>query len=218
MPGEDLGRLLSLTDGVFAFALTLLVLSLTVPSIVGASNLPEPVLSGRLGAALQRDSYAFIGYVFTFVMIAIWWVSHHRLFQFIVRYDEVLLGLNLALLLEIAVMPFVLKVFVSYSGTQVAVILFSLIQASTGLTLGLIWRYASWHRRLLRPDFPDAAIRYYLSRAFLTPVVFLISIGVSFVNLTASEIVWLGVFVAQRYVSRAYATHASSEDPVPPSS
>jgi uncharacterized membrane protein len=207
--GEDMGRILALTDGVFAFALTLLVLTLTVPSVplkVAGVSLPPAVVSGNLGHALWMDYGAFAGYVFVFVMIAYWWLAHHRLFRYIVRYDDVLVSLNLLLLLEVAVMPFVLKVFVSYDETQVAVILFSLIQISAALTIGAIWRYASRNHRLIPSEVPDWILRYFGARTLITPAVFAVSIAVSFVNVTAAEFLWVSVFAA-RWLAGYSATH-----------
>ncbi|MGA7861960.1 MAG: TMEM175 family protein [Thermoplasmata archaeon] len=207
-----MGRIVSLTDGVFAFALTLLVLSLVLPTVVA---LPAATESSRLGNALWQARGAFLGYVFVFVMISIWWVGHHRLFRYIVRYDDILVGFNLALLLEIAVMPFVLKVFVSYSSTQVAVDLFALIQIATGATLSLIWWYATWGHRLISPRLTDAAIRYVQIRLLLTPIVFAVSIGVAFVSVFAAEVIWIGVFVAQRFSRYSEAVHATRGDHPP---
>jgi uncharacterized membrane protein len=197
-----MGRILALTDGVFAFALTLLVLTLAVP-VVATKGIPPPVVSGNLGNALWADYGAFAGYVFVFVMIANWWLAHHRLFRYIVRYDDVLLVLNLLVLLEIAVMPFVLKVFVSYDDTQIAVILFSLIQIATAVSMAGLWRYASYHHRLILKDTPESTLRYFGVRTLITPMVFVVSIGVSFVNVTAAEYIWIGVFVLRWAVGRS---------------
>ncbi|MGA8710580.1 MAG: TMEM175 family protein [Thermoplasmata archaeon] len=190
VPGEDLGRIISLTDGVFAFALTLLVLGLTVPSFT-TTGLSNDQVSRHLGNLLQADWQSFLGYVFAFVMIAVWWTYHHRTFRYIERYDTVLMWLNMAVLLEIAVMPFVLQVYTSYSSTQVAVILFAVMQAATGLTLNVLWRYASSGHRLVDPKLELPEIRYFANWGLVTPVVFVLSIGVSFLSVEAAEAVWI---------------------------
>jgi uncharacterized membrane protein len=208
--GEDMGRILALTDGVFAFALTLLVLTLTVPVVAVTGYTPVQV-SGHLGNALWKDYGAFAGYVFVFVMIAYWWLAHHRLFRYIVRYDDLLVALNLLLLLEIAVMPFVLKVFVDYDDTQVAVILFSLIQIACALTIGVLWRYASHNYRLIAKDVPGPVLRYFGVRTLITPVIFAISIGVSFVDVTAAEFLWVTVFAARWLVTYSFSHPEESQ-------
>lgn len=189
-PGEDLGRIISLTDGVFAFALTLLVLGLAVP-MVGTAGLSNAQISGQLGAKLQQDWQSFLGYVFAFVMIAFWWTYHHRTFRYIERYDTVLMWANMAILLEIAVMPFVLQVYTTYSNTQVAVVLFAVLQLVTGLTLNFLWRYASSGHRLVDPQLPSAEIRYFADWGLVTPIVFAVSIGVSFFSVEGAEVLWL---------------------------
>ena len=193
VPGEDLGRIISLTDGVFAFALTLLVLGLTVPVV---SN------GGQLGNQLQADWPKFLGYVFAFVMIAVWWTYHHRTFRYIQRYDSVLMWANMALLLEIAVMPFVLQVFTAYSGTQDAAILFAVIQIAAGLTLNFIWRYASSGHRLIDPKLPAAEIEYFAKWGLVTPALFAVSIGISFLSVDAAEYFWIIAVVLRRMGQR----------------
>lgn len=199
VPGEDLGRIISLSDGVFAFALTLLVLGLTVPSLTGTAGLSSAELSGRLGAALQQDWAKFLGYVFAFVMIAVWWTLHHRIFRLIQRYDTVLMWTNMAVLLEVAVMPFVLEVYTAYSDTQVAVILFAVMQAATGLTINVLWRYASHGHRLVDPKLDDAEIRYIAIWGLVTPAMFVASIGASFLSVDAAEAMWILSIVLRRW-------------------
>jgi uncharacterized membrane protein len=201
VPGEDLSRIISLTDGVFAFALTLLVLGLTVP-VITTPGLSAGQVSGQLGAGLNHDWQAFLGYVFAFVMIAIWWTYHHRIFRYIERYDTVLMWTNMAILLEIAVMPFVLQVYTKYSSAQVAVILFAVLQLATGLTLNILWRYASGGHRLVNPQLDPAEIRYFANIGLVTPIVFAVSIGVSFLSVEAAEVLWIGSVVARRWGSR----------------
>jgi uncharacterized membrane protein len=213
LPGEDMGRILSLTDGVFAFSLTLLVLSLVVPDIPTMGMTAEQV-SGRLGYLLRQDYGAFLGYAFVFVMIAIWWTAHHRLFRWIVRYDDLLVALNLALLLEIAIMPFVLNVYINYTDTKVAVVLFAFIECVTGLTLALIWFYASWHHHLIRKSVPASDIRWMQYRTLLTPVIFAISIGVAFVSVEGAEVVWIGALVIQRFTGYSQLVRAKHEKPL----
>jgi uncharacterized membrane protein len=192
--GEDLGRIISLSDGVFAFALTLLVLSLTVPSALLIHT------NGQLGAALNRDWPTFLGYAFAFVMIAIWWIVHNRTYQYIARFDSTLVWINMALLAQIAVMPFVLSVYTTYSDYQYGIILFDAVQISLGLTTTLLWEYAR-KAKLAKPDVPAAVSRYFTRRGILSAAVFLGSIGISFVSVAGAEYVWFLIFVVQRMLT-----------------
>jgi uncharacterized membrane protein len=197
--GEELDRIISLSDGVFAFALTLLVLSLTVPiSKTGTFT------NGGLGAALNHDYGAFIAYAFAFVMIAIWWVVHNRTFYYIARYDSTLVWLNMAMLAQIAVMPFVLGVYSSYGfgnstqqPLQYAVDLFAAIQITLGVTTTALWEYAR-HAKLVKPNVSRDVSDYFTRRGLLTALVFAISIGVSFVSVEFAQVTWVGIFFVQR--------------------
>jgi uncharacterized membrane protein len=203
VPGEDLSRILSLTDGVFAFALTLLVLGLTVP-VINTAGLTSAQVSGELGARLNQDWQTFFGYAFAFVMIAVWWTYHHRTFRYIERYDTVLMWANMMLLLEIAVMPFVLQLYSTYSNAQVAVVLFAVMQIAAALTLNFIWRYASSGHRLVTPSLDSTEIAYFAKIGLVTPLVFAVSIGVSFVSVEAAQFVWIVAIVARRFGARNY--------------
>jgi uncharacterized membrane protein len=200
--GEDLGRIVSLSDGVFAFALTLLVLSLTVPiSKTGHFN------NGQLGAALNQDYGTFLAYGFAFVMIALWWIVHNRTYLYIARFDSTLVWLNMAMLAQIAVMPFVLDVYAQYgfgSGAQpalqYAVVMFAAVQISLGLTTTGMWEYAR-RAKLTKPNVSKEASEYFTRRGLATCLVFGISIGVSFYSITGAQLTWIGIFVVQRILT-----------------
>jgi uncharacterized membrane protein len=198
--GEDLGRIISLSDGVFAFAMTLLVLSLAVPSF-DTTGLSHAQQSSHLAFLLQQDYTAFYGYAFAFVMIAVWWVVHHRTFQYIARYDSALVWLNMAVLMEVAVMPFFLSVFNDYGDTQVAVDLFAGIQVTLGVTLTVLWDYAR-RAHLLKPKVPEAVLTYFSRRGWGSALIFAVSIGLSFVSITAAELCWILVFITPRFFNR----------------
>lgn len=195
--GEDLGRIVSLSDGVFAFALTLLVLSLTVP----ISKTSTPLTNGQLGYALGHDWGTFAAYAFAFIMIALWWTIHNRTFLYIARFDSTLVWLNMVLLAQIAVMPFVLSVFAAYgfgnAPLQYAVVLFALVQGTLGLTSTAMWEYAR-RAKLTKPDVSREISDYFTRRGLYTSAVFAVSIVVSFWNVGYAELCWIGTFFVQR--------------------
>lgn len=192
--GEDLGRIISLSDGVFAFALTLLVLSLAVPAV--KSN-------GALGAALNHDFAPLFGYGFAFVMIGIWWIVHNRTYQYIARFDSTLVWINMMLLAQIAIMPFVLTVYTTYTSApggpyQFAVILFAAIQISLGMTNSLLWEYAR-RAHLTKPTVTPAVSRYFARRGYISCGVFSLSIALTFWNVSVAQYSWFLLFVLQRF-------------------
>ncbi|MGA8542896.1 MAG: TMEM175 family protein [Thermoplasmata archaeon] len=196
--GEDFGRILALSDGIFAFAMTLLALSLTVPVVHGSTPAAQ---SGNLLNRLLADGPLFFGYAFAFVMIAVWWIIHNRTFQYIARYDSAVVWINMVLLIQIAFMPFVLSLFNDYSTTQVAVDLFAVIQITLGVTNLALWEYCRNHH-LLKPNIPAGIARYYTYRGLLASGIFAVSIGVSFISVSFAEYVWIGTFIVQRFALR----------------
>src|SRR6476646_3034830 len=90
-----LERLIFLSDGVFAIALTLLVVSLEVP-----------LSSNDLSASLWALRPKFLSYGVSFLAIAAFWISHQRVFRYIVRVDAVFLWISLIFLLCVGFQPF----------------------------------------------------------------------------------------------------------------
>jgi len=157
--------------------------------------------SGNLLNDLLAEGSAFYGYAFAFVMIGIWWVAHNRTFQYIARYDSALVWINMGVLLMIAIMPFVMAVYNKYTDTQTAVVLFAGIQVGLGISTTALWDYAR-HAHLIKPAVPAELAIFFSRRGWFTSAVFAVSIGISFVNLTAAELSWIATFVVQRYVDR----------------
>ena len=185
----DLDRLIPLSDGVFAFAMTLLVVDLTVPEIASGDVAAE--LPARLWALWPKA----LTYVISFLVAAIYWTNHRRMFRSIVRADGMLTSLNVLLLMLVAFQPFPTAVLGAYGDQPVAVMLYAGTLALTGLTGLAIWLYASGRRRLLHPDASARLIRYQTWRAVGNPLVFLVSIGIATLSPLAAELSWLGVAV-----------------------
>src|SRR3954470_17218264 len=95
----DRGRLEAFSDGVFAIAITLLVLDLTVPSTAEAHEI-------GLGAALAAEWPTYFAYLVSFLVIGVIWINHHTMFTLVSRVDRRVLFVNLSLLLTISVIPF----------------------------------------------------------------------------------------------------------------
>jgi len=188
-----MGRLLALSDGVFAFSLTFLVVGLILPR-PGSSGLPS--LSGYLGALEPQ----FVAYLLSFLIIGSWWMSHHRIFSPIVRYDTSLVRLNNLFLLVISVTPFLVGVLfdygpgsagVSLASSRLAVILYSSAQAVGGGILLAIWRHSTRAHRLVVADLPADWIRSTERRQLSVVAIFLAAIPVVYVYPLAAELVWI---------------------------
>jgi uncharacterized membrane protein len=174
---KGLDRILALSDGVFAFAITLLVLSLAVPSLSPSQSRTDY----NLLVLLSGDINTFYSYALSFVVISIWWISHHRLFRHISKYNSSLMWTNLFFLLFITIIPFLTELVSQYGDIRIAVIIYDLTQAIGGLVLSALWNVAIKNHLLSSERLTKAQIRNIRIRTYVPTFVFLLAIGISFV-------------------------------------
>jgi len=142
---KETGRIEAFSDGVFAVAITLLVLNIQPP---GEHNLTDGQLLTKLGG----DWSIYLAFITSFATIGIMWINHHRLFIHIKRSDNTLLLLNLLLLLAIIFIPFptaLMADYINQPGQHVAPLLYSGTFLFMAICFNLLWRYASYKNRLL---------------------------------------------------------------------
>ena len=185
-------RILGLSDAVFAFVVTLLVLDLAIPS------LPMDATSSDLWEALSGEWVRFLDYGISFLIAGAWWNAHHRTFRYIRDSDSTLQSLNLFFLLWITLLPFFTRVFSENPGVQLGYVLYAIDQAAAGFTVALLWWYATRNHRLVDKNLSHDVIRSRLLVSALASLWFILSIGVIFISLEATYFVWFGVFLLRR--------------------
>ncbi|HIH26897.1 MAG TPA: DUF1211 domain-containing protein, partial [Methanoregulaceae archaeon] len=111
-------RLEALSDGIFAFAMTLLVISLTVPVI------PKEEAPGLLPPLIMKIFPEFIIFAIAFFVLAGYWLSHHRILRSIRYVDNGLIWINIFLLFFIVLIPFSTSISGDYDNVRMAVLLF----------------------------------------------------------------------------------------------
>lgn len=198
-------RLEAFSDGVFAVAITLLVLDLRVP---------RDAQPGGLGHALNDLWPNYASYVVSFFIIGIIWVNHHAMLGFIRRVDRTLLFLNLLLLLFIALIPFPTALLAEYvrgggSNSHLAAAVFSGVMFGMSLCFALNWLWILRDDRLLHEDVDLAAARSTVPRfAVFGLLAYLALVGLSFVSapLTLALHFLLAVFYIFNQLSVARVT------------
>jgi uncharacterized membrane protein len=128
--------------------------------------------------------------VISFVVIGIYWMSHHRYFSFIRRYDNRLMLLNLLFLLFIAAMPFIASLLGEYAYLPLGVIAYAAEVAAIGLSMGALWWYASHSYRLVDEDLNPRFIRLMNVRGVAGSIVFLLSIPLAFFSPALAIATW----------------------------
>jgi len=187
-----LERLLFFSDAVFAIAITLLALELRLPSLDGS------LTNDQLLQALLAIWPKYFSYALSFFVIGAFWMGHHRKFRFILRYDTTLILLNIFLLMWIAFIPFPTAV-IGENENRTAVIFYALVMAIAGLLNAALWVYASQHNRLIEPGFSSQQRRRETIRALVVPSVFLLSMGLAFINPMIAIYSWLLIAVVLRF-------------------
>jgi TMEM175 potassium channel family protein len=147
-------RLEAFSDGVFAVAITLLVLEIKVPEVAG----------GKLAHALGEQWPSYASYVVSFAVIGVIWMNHHAVFEHLARVDRRLMAHNLFLLLWIVLIPWATSLMATYmreggEGERVAAVVYAATMTLMGVGFGALWKYASRDRRLLGADLTDDEIR-----------------------------------------------------------
>ncbi len=164
----------SFSDGVFAVAVTLLVLNL------GVHNVPP----GGLASALGHEWPHYVTFVVSFLTIGIIWSNHHAMFERIARVDRPLVLLNLVLLLSVTVIPFTTGLLAGYlrgadEHVAAAVYAGSFLLLSVTFIATNTW---SARRRLLRADISSEEMSRQLGRAAIGLFLYGAAVGLAFVD------------------------------------
>jgi len=146
----DRSRLEAFSDGVFAVAITLLALNLTV----AGPGLHHPKLIDQLGSHWP----SFVAYLISFFYIGIIWVNHHVLIKSIKVVDRMLLFLNLVLLLFVVLIPFATGLVAEYLyhslndvDTRVAMALYSAVFLGMSVGFSAIFEWTLHGERVYQP-------------------------------------------------------------------
>jgi uncharacterized membrane protein len=185
----EFNRIVAFSDGVFAIAITLLVLGLAVPE--NQSNIARELLN-------NHDD--LIAYGISFAVLGRYWLSHHRFFSALERFDGTLMGLNLVYLAFIALVPFTSEVLGDFSGQTAAIVLYAInmILVSGSFQAQLLYSY---RKGLVRPGAQALERRYAGPANLLVVGVFVISIPVAFVSPLAATLMWLAIFFVGHWIS-----------------
>ena len=203
---KETGRVEAFSDGVFAIAMTLLVLNVKVP------NTDQP---GQLGSLLWQQWPSYLAFVISFAFIGIMWVNHHRLFVHIRRIDHMLLVLNGALLLGVTAVPFPTAVLAQYLGKadeKAATMLYAGTYVVVAIFFNVLWRYAASGHRLLGEEVDEAEVNRITRQYAYGPLLYLACFVLAYINVAASLAlnVALAIFFAlpPNKVTRAKAHRA----------
>jgi uncharacterized membrane protein len=165
-------RIVMLSDGVFAIAITLLIFDVKVPDGVNVTDINNIVSS------LWPH---FIGYTISFIVIASYWLGHRFIMKSITHVDRNFLWLNFTFLFFITIFPVPTDLIGLHFGAVAPTIIYGCFSAATGLSLWLLWLYASGKARLLQPHFDPHEVRFRSAFYLVRSLIYLVSLFILFV-------------------------------------
>jgi uncharacterized membrane protein len=191
-------HVISFGDAIFAFAITLMTLSIDIPDL--PPNLTESQLVSRLYEMYPQVE----SYIISFAVIAIFWISYHQIFNYIKESHISMVYLNLLFLLLITFLSVTTSLVINYGSYQIPYVIYCIVVIMTSSLLALIWWIATKDYRLVDKDIHPLFVRGVMVNLLLFPFVFAISILVSFFNLDIAQYLWLIIAPLSFAVRRKY--------------
>ncbi|MCL5770697.1 MAG: TMEM175 family protein [Actinobacteria bacterium] len=183
-------RIETLSDGVFAIVMTILVLELTVPDI------QDLFAEKQLGLKLLEMWPKFTAYAFSFIVLGLLWSFHHYIFQYIKRINSRIIWINIIFLMFISLLPFSTAMIGKYAILSTTAVVFYGTNCFLNiLNLNILWWYVTKNSQLLINDITSREIMQIKISFGLALGLFLISIGLSFVNLYIGLIIYFLLIV-----------------------
>jgi uncharacterized membrane protein len=189
-------RLEALVDGIFAFAMTLLVTGLVIP------HLSKGEAQTRLAASIAEMRSEFISFLVAFFVLASFWQMHHRQFHYVRVVDPGIMRITLFILACVVLMPFTTNISGDYSDVQVAVSLFHANMFSLGLLFLVHWWYLTRTPDITSVKISSRDALNGVYRSLITPVVSTLGFVISFISPSWSMATYLLIMPCVAIVKR----------------
>lgn len=208
---KETGRLEAFSDGIFAVAITLLVLEIKIPL---------PNTTGLAGLVLKQWP-SFLAYVISFLTILIMWINHHALFRLIHRTNHLFMVLNGLLLMLITFVNYPTAVLAEYlqgpdpADQRFAALLYSGTFILIAILYNMLWRFASFKHRLLSKKADPALVATITRQYRFGPLFYLAAFVLAFVSVPASVTVNAALAVYFAFTGQAKRPAQPAEDDQP---
>jgi len=187
--GLSKARLEALSDGIFATVMTVLVLSLSVPVITTQES--SSALNADVTAYVIALGPNILGYVLSFLLLAVMWVSHHNIFHYLKRVDRTLIWLNIVFLLSVGFVPFSTALLGRYPLLQLPIVIYGANVVGIAVAMVGFLEYASRNRMLMAEGGEQQLVKTIVSRWRVGLVIYGSAIALSFLSTEIS----LGIYV-----------------------
>jgi uncharacterized membrane protein len=191
----EFARVLTFNDGLYAIAMTLLIVSIAVPTISDSNSI------GDLADALNDLSANFVSFFISFAVIGRYWLAHHQSVSLLREIDNGFISLNLIYLAFIAFLPFPTALLGEYFENPLSVVIYAVNVAIVSGMEVVLFRHAYRAHLLLRQPTPEV-YRYAVVASFSPVIFFALSIPFAFISTTLAVIIWFGVIPCGFYIQR----------------
>jgi len=192
---EEFSRVLAFSDGLFAIAMTLLVVGIAIPTLADGDDV------GQLADALNDDLGSFVSFFVSFAVIGRYWVAHHGFFARLAAIDPALIGLNLIYLMFIAFLPFPTGLLGNYFENPLSIAVYAVAVAIVSGMEVVLFAHAR-RAGLLARAMPDDVYRWGRLLSLSPVIFFALSIPVAFVSTGVAVAVWFLVIPFQAVANR----------------
>jgi len=172
-------RLEAFSDGVFSIVITLLILDVKIPD-------RDHITNGQLIESLQAVLPNAITFIFTFLIVGVFWVAHHRIFGIVRAVDSKLLWLNILYLMFIVLIPFPASILARHPLLQVSILIYSATLLLVGFFHFIFIRYLYKHPELCEDGLSEHVFKQAIKVTAIGPCCYLLTILISFFNVYVS--------------------------------
>ena len=181
-------RIEALCDGVFAIAMTLL--------IVGFNDLikwPSYITEAQLEKAIMDVLPDLAYYVQGFIILGAFWIEHHNQFHYIKHVNLTLIAINILALMFVALIPFSTLIVGDYGHIRIAAILFEINLLCAGTLFYIHWAYAVRQPGMVSHDCNKKVIEFYRRKNLVIPIISVIAIGISLISSSVGSSMYFAI-------------------------
>lgn len=169
----NIDRLKTLIDGVYAIAMTILVLAIDIPE-------GENLKGMALHKAIIEQSSQIFAYVIGFILLALFWTINHKQFASFVKTDHKHIWINIFMLIFICLVPYTTSLKGNFPNDWLSNLYFNINMLIISLIFLLNWLYATYHNRLTKPDFNISQRNIGINRNMIFVIIAMLAVATSY--------------------------------------
>lgn len=194
----DQDRVFNFSDGVFAFAATLLVVKIDLPTLIRND------FDHNLATAFNLLWPQYFINIVSFIVIGYYWMNHHAILGHVKHFTTILVWTNILFLISIAFLPFPVDLYGDFPSSRVAVLFYTSSLAAAGFLLCLVWWYALKSDKVLAQSLSKKEKNYYTIRNLIAPVIFTLSLPLVNIDPFLAPASWVLVVVGLVFLNKKF--------------